>query len=99
MNYLTVLKKLAQDFRLYGEDEICNKLVFAISSETNAQDAKPDLSYSFICRELRKDDPEKLKEFQVAFKKAFDEAFLAGMKNIDDVALLQAIKEINLELP
>jgi len=96
---LSVLKKLAKEFRIQGEDEICNKIVFAISSEINAQDARPDLSYSFVCREFRKSNPEKLKEFQIAFKKAFDEAFLAGLDNIDDVAMLQAVKEINLELP
>ena len=99
MNYLSILRKLAKEFRFQGENEICNKIVFAISSEINAQDAKPDLSYSYVCRELRKSNPEKLKEFQIAFKKAFDEAFLARMDNIDDVAMLQAVKEIDLELP
>jgi hypothetical protein len=96
---LFILKKLAKEFRIQGENEICNKIVFAISSEINAQDARPDLSYSFVCRELRKTDLEKLREFQIAFKKAFDEAFLAGLDNIDDVAMLQAVKETNLELP
>jgi hypothetical protein len=94
--HLHTLRKLTKELRLRGVDEVCNKVVLAIFSETNAQDAKPDLSYSFILRKLRK-SPERAKEFQIAFKKAFDQAFLEGLHNPDDAAMLQAIQEIDME--
>ena len=94
---LHTLRKLAKELRLHGANEVCNKVVLAIFSETNAQDAKPDLSYSFILRKLRNESPERAREFQIAFKKAFDQAFLEGLHNPDDAAMLQAIQEIDMD--
>lgn len=95
-NYISDLRKLAKDLRIHGLDDVCDKVVLAIFAETNARDARPDLSYSFIVRQLRKLDPERAREFQESFKKAFDEAFLSGIDNVDDAALMQTIQEIEL---
>lgn len=95
-NHLSDLRKLAKDLRIHGLDDVCDKVVLAIFAETNARDARPDLSYSFIVRQLRKLDPERAREFQESFKKAFDEAFLSGIDNVDDAALMQTIQEIEL---
>lgn len=96
-NYLSDLRKLAKDLRVHGLDDVCDNVVLAIFAETNAMDARPDLSYSFIMRQLRKLDPDRAREFQEHFKKAFDEAFLTGIDNVDDAALMQTIQEIELK--
>lgn len=95
--HLSTLRKLAKDLRLQGMDEVCDKIVLAISSVTNAMDAKPDLSYSFVLRKLRRFDSDRARKFQIAFKKAFDEAFLESLSNPDDAAMLQAIQEIDMK--
>lgn len=95
-NHLSDLRKLAKELRFHGLDDVCDNVVLAIFAETNARDARPDLSYSFIVRQLRKFDPERAREFQEHFKKAFDEAFLSGIDNVDDAALMQTIQEIEL---
>lgn len=96
-NHLSDLRKLAKDLRVHGLDDVCDNVVLAIFAETNAMDARPDLSYSFIMRQLRKLDPDRAREFQEHFKKAFDEAFLTGIDNVDDAALMQTIQEIELK--
>lgn len=96
-NPLPNLRKLAKDLRFHGLDDVCDNVVLAIFAETNARDARPDLSYSFIMRQLRKLDPERAREFQEHFKKAFDEAFLTDIDNVDDAALMQTIQEIELK--
>jgi transketolase len=95
--HLLKLNKLAKDLKLLGINNICNKITLAISKETDAKNAKPDISYSFILRKLRKKDPEKAKEFQIKFKEAFDEGFLAGLDNFDDAAMLQTIQEMKFD--
>lgn len=91
--------KLAKKLRDQGKHELCDELISAFaSSSKHSVIPRPDLSYSFIMRNLRKSEDEKrAKEFQKAFKEAYDEAFIEGLENIDDVALLQAIKTIKLK--
>lgn len=96
--YAKTLRRLAKDFRLVGEDKLCEKILLALADITEASDVKADLSYSFIMRELRKsNNKDRVKEFQTAYKRAFDDAFLSGVDNLDEVALIQAIQEIDLE--
>lgn len=95
--HLSTLRRLAKELRMQGADEVCDKIVLAISSITNAMDAKPDLSYSFVLRKLRNINSERVRKFQIAFKRAFDEAFLDGLSNPDDAAMLQAIQEIKMK--
>ena len=97
INELKTLRKIAKDLKNLGEDDICNKISLAISMETNAKDAKPELSYSYICRELNKKDVNALKVFQNCFKRSFDEAFLEGLENPEEIALIQAIQEVDYE--
>ena len=97
INELKTLRKIAKDLKILGEDDICNKISLAISMETNAKDAKPELSYSYICRDLNKKDPETLKVFQSCFKEIFDKAFLEGFDNPEEIALMQAIQEVGYE--
>lgn len=55
-----------------------------------------DFSYSATMRKIRKEHPEKVTEFMNAFKRAFDEAQNDEIENIEQVALMQAIKSIGL---
>jgi len=95
--YAKTLRRLAKDFRLAGEGKLCDAVLLALADITEASDVRADLSYSFIMRKLRKLDKDRAKEFQAAYKQAFDEAFLSGLDNLDEVALLQAVQEIDLD--
>lgn len=56
--------------------------------------ASKEDSYSHIMRDLRKsDDKEAVKKFQEAFKKAFDEALIAGKENPEEEALNKAMEK------
>lgn len=59
-------------------------------------DFNSDFSYSATMRKIRKEHPEKVVEFMNAFKRAFDEAQNDEIENIEQVALMQAIKSIGL---
>ncbi|HVI41802.1 MAG TPA: hypothetical protein VM577_14210 [Anaerovoracaceae bacterium] len=54
-------------------------------------------TYSAIMRNLRKNDPDKLKAFMKAFKEAFDQANSEKLDDVESVALLQALQHIDLE--
>lgn len=64
--------------------------------------AKPDsdivFSYSAIMRHLRKNKPESVSEFMKTFKQAFDLGMSEDIPDIEQVALMEAIKTIGLEI-
>ena len=91
------MRNLAKSLRAQGKDELCDYILLKIAKETEANEILADLSYSFIMRNLRKSNEEKAKEFQIAYKKAFDEGYESGVKDFDKVALFAAIKECGLE--
>lgn len=91
------LRKLAKRLRIEGKHEMCDSLIASAASPKSIS-PRPDLSYSYIMRQLRKaGDKERIRDFQKAFKDAFDEAYIEDVENADDVALLQAIQECNLQ--
>lgn len=51
-------------------------------------------TYSAIIRKLKKEMPEKVEPFMKAFKKAFDQAYLEELPDLESTALLQALFEI-----
>jgi protein associated with RNAse G/E len=96
---LNVLKKVAKDMRNIGATDISEKIKIAIVDLEEFPNSYADLSYSFVMRELRKEDKEKAKEFQKSFKKAFDEGYLAGedVDNLHQLCLIQALKENDID--
>lgn len=90
------LISLAKRMKLLGKEDLCQKIKLSIAKETKTNSDKSDLSYSYICRELRKNDKDKLKEVQKEFKKVFDDAFLEGLENPQEIALLHIIKKFNV---
>ena len=75
---------------------MCEYILSKIAKETEAGDIMADLSYSFVMRNLRKSNKEKAKKFQEIFKKTFDEGYAEGIKDFEDVALFEAIKETGI---
>lgn len=55
-----------------------------------------DFSYSAIMRQMRKQHPERVKEFMRNFKNAFDAARSEEMDSMEQIALMQAIKSVGL---
>ena len=58
----------------------------------------PDFSYSAVMRHVRKNSPNKLKQFMKTFKEAFDIGMEDNIPDIEQVALMEAIKTIGLEI-
>jgi ABC-type nitrate/sulfonate/bicarbonate transport system substrate-binding protein len=57
---------------------------------------KKDFSYSAIMRDIRKKYPDKVKPFMQAFKEAFEAAKDEEIDDVEQTALMQAIKTVNL---
>lgn len=54
-------------------------------------------TYSAVMRDLRKNDPDKVKTFMKAFKEAFDQANGEKLDDVESVALLQALQHIDTQ--
>lgn len=55
-----------------------------------------DVSYSSMMRKLRAEgDEDKIRAFQRAFKKSFDDAYCQKLEPLEQIALLSAIKATN----
>lgn len=97
-NVQKILRSLAQDFRLAGDSEMANKAILAMSAMSGNEEITADISYSYLLRELRKNNPEKLKEFMKCFKDAFDRAYVAELDDVEEAALLEAIQKCNIKI-
>ena len=98
MNYEDKLKKTIRKLADAGETELVSDLLCAYAALTDSEMPRPDLTYSSVMRTLRKEHPDKVKEFLKEFKKNFDKAVLEGLDNVEELALLEAIKKIKVEL-
>lgn len=56
--------------------------------------AKEPASYSATMRTLRKKHPEDVQSFMKAFKTAFDAAVSDNLDNVEQIALMQAMKSV-----
>lgn len=91
------LKRLAQDFKLANEQSLTSVTLLAIAAITGNTDIKADISYSSIMRGLRANKSSKLKPFMIEFKKAFDNAYVADLEDIETIALMQAMQKVDLK--
>jgi len=91
------LRRLAKDCRLEGNDRLATRALIALAKETGSPTPRSDLSYSYIMRELRKEDPDKLHKFMVVFKKAFDKAYVEELEDPDNIALMEALQAVDYE--
>jgi len=90
-----LLRKLAKDFRIAGQNRLANKALIALAKETGSPTPRSDLSYSYVMRKLRKDKPERLHKFMVVFKQAFDKAFVEEVEDPDNAALMEALQAVD----
>ena len=95
------LEKIRSSIRILseaGEKELASDLLCALAALTDTVEPRPDLTYSATMRELRQHHKDSVKNFQVAFKEAFEEALDEELEDPEQVAMMQAIQAIDVEL-
>lgn len=98
MSVDVAIASICKDLRMLGEHELANKALVAYAAVTNTEAPRVDLSYSYLMRQLRKGKTNRRKKFQVAFKEAFDRALLEDLDEPAAIALMVAMKAINLKI-
>lgn len=93
---ISELRKMASELHEAGHVEIADKLFCALAALNKTVKPLPEQGYSAMMRYLRKEAPDKVKDFQIAFKKVFDEAVMAKEENADKLALLSAAEKIGV---
>ena len=88
------LRAIAKELRLLGASETADKVMCALAAVTDAEEPRADLSYTYIMRELRKTDDDKRLVFQKTFKEAFDRALDEDLEDPSQVALMEALEQI-----
>lgn len=91
------LKKLCQDLKLSNEHELADKVACALSALAGTKNVRPELSYSYIMREIR-DDKDKTRKFQQSFKDSFESALDNGEERPEEVALMAAVHDAKVNL-
>jgi hypothetical protein len=93
------LATICKELRMLGDDELTNKALCAYAAITDSsENSRIDLSYSYVMRELRKDnDDDRRLKFQKVFKKSFDRALYEDLDDPAEIALMTAIKAINFK--
>lgn len=92
------LRSICKNLKAANEDILADKVLFVIGALTDSETPRSDLSYSYVMRKLRKDHKDKVREFQTTFKKAFEDALDEDLDEPDNIALLAALKAIDIEI-
>lgn len=97
MSIVSELASICKDLRLLGEDKLAEEAILAFAALTDTDDPRPDLSYSYVMRKLRKGDDDRRLKFQKTFKDAFDRALYEDVDEPAEIALMVALKAINFK--
>jgi hypothetical protein len=97
MSITSELAAICKDLRVIGEVKLTQDALHVFSALTNTDNLRPDLSYSYIMRELRKGDDKRRLKFQQSFKEAFDNALYEDLEEPAEIALTVAIKAIDFK--
>jgi len=97
MSIASELASVCKDLRLLGDTELTNDAIYAFAAITDTEDPRPDLSYSYVMRKLRKGDDDRRLKFQKVFKKAFDSALYEDVDEPAEIALMVALKAIDFK--
>src|SRR5690606_20011661 len=81
-----------------GERALASDLLCALAALTDTEMPRADLTYSSVMRDLRQNNKDSVRKFQVTFKNAFEEAIDEELDNPEQIALMQALQEINVEI-
>lgn len=93
--------KIKESIRLlaeYGESSLVSDLLCALAAITDTTSPRSDLTYSSTMRILRSKYKDSVKEFQVNFKKAFEDALDNDLENPEQIALLEALQNLDVEI-
>ncbi|MFA5759805.1 MAG: hypothetical protein WC942_10685 [Clostridia bacterium] len=97
MNIERELANICKTLKLLGDEPLTSLALCAYAALTDSETPKVDLSYSYIMRQLRKEDKELRIKFQKAFKAAFEKALYADLENPAEIALMVAVKAIDFK--
>jgi len=98
---MSPVDKIRKSIRLLseaGEQAMVSDLLCALAALTDTEMPRADLTYSSTMRELRQHHDGSVKNFQIAFKDAFEEALDAGLDCPEQVALMQSLQELDVEI-
>lgn len=98
MRVLDNLKIAIRKLGDIGEFELQDSLLCAYAAITDAENPRVDLTYSALMRVIRKENPGLVKDFEKTFQETFYEALDNNLSNPEEAALMQTIKELNLEV-
>jgi hypothetical protein len=68
-----------------------------LQSLANNEITDANVGYSTVMRMLRTNHKDLVKPFMMCFKKAYDNAWLEGLDNPAELALMEALKRIGVE--
>ena len=92
------LRDISRQLKLLGELELSDKVLCALAAVTDAERPRVDLSYTYVMRKLRGDKKDKdVHTFQKVFKDTFEEALDNDADNPEEVALMEALQNIDFE--
>jgi len=97
MSIASELASICKDLRLLGEVELTKDALCAFAAITDTENPRPDISYSYVMRKLRKGDDDRRLKFQKVFKEAFDRALYEDVEEPAEIALMVALKAIDFK--
>lgn len=86
---------ICKELKLLGDKELTQIALIAYAAMTDTEKPNVDLSYSYIMRQLRKQDKEKQYKFQKEYKDTFDRTLFEEIENPEEIALLAAMAAID----
>lgn len=99
MNIESKLINIAKTLKESGNHDSSDRVLCALAALTDSIEPKANLSYSYIMRDLRKNHPDQVSNFQRIFKYYFDKAIKSGSDDFENIALMHAVNELeNLEI-
>jgi len=98
MNAIYKIKNSIRELSEAGDHRLASDLLCALAAITDTVAPRADLTYSSTMRILRQNHEDSVKDFQVSFKDAFEEALDNDIEDPEQAALLEAIQVIDVEL-
>jgi len=98
MNAISKIKDSIRELSDAGDYKLSSDLLCALAAITDTISPRADLTYSSTMRILRQKHKDSVKEFQVVFKNAFEEALDNEIEEPEQVALLEAIQKIDVDI-
>jgi hypothetical protein len=92
-----ILGSVCKDLRLLGDYDLTDRALCAFAAVTDAEMPRIDLSYTHVMRKLRKENRGKVRSFQESFKSTFERAIDEELDDPENIALMQAIKENDID--